>query len=92
MDHGATVRREAKLPRPPSTYLRRFHFDTVTHSDEILMNLIRQMGADRIVLGSDHPADMSHTRPVDVVDRLTELSASDRELILQGNAARLLKL
>ena len=92
MDHGATVRREAKLPRPPSTYLRRFHFDTVTHSDEILMNLIRQMGADRIVLGSDHPADMSYTRPVDVVDRLTELSASDRELILHGNAARLLKL
>ena len=92
MDHTAAVRRESKLPNPPSSYLRRFYYDTVTHSDEILMNLIRQMGADRIVLGSDHPADMSYTRPVDVVERLTALTAEERALILGGNAARLLRL
>ena len=93
MDHGTTVRKECKhMTKPPSTYLRRFHYDTITHSDPILMNLIRQVGADRVVMGSDCPADMSYTRPVDVVERLDGLSASDRDGILGGNAARLLKI
>jgi aminocarboxymuconate-semialdehyde decarboxylase len=93
MDHGTTVRAECKhMTRPPSGYLRRFHYDTITHSDSILTNLIRQVGADRVVMGSDCPADMSYTRPVDVVERLGELSSNERDSILGGNAARLLKI
>src|SRR5262245_3485767 len=93
MDHGTTVRKECKhMKQPPSSYLRRFHYDTITHSDGILMNLIRQVGADRVVMGSDCPADMSYTRPVDVVERLGELSEAERGGILGGNAACLLKI
>jgi len=92
-DHGATVRPEVKdLKHPPSHYLRRFHYDTVAHSAAILMNLVRQVGVDRIVTGTDFPADMSDVDPVRTVESLTELSTSDRDLILRGNAARLLKL
>lgn len=93
MDHGTTVRKECKhMTQPPSAYLRRFHYDTITHSDPILMNLIRQVGADRVVMGSDCPADMSYTRPVDVVERLGGLTEAERGGILGGNAARLLKV
>ena len=93
MDHGTTVRKECKhMTRPPSAYLRRFHYDTITHSDPILMNLIRQVGADRVVMGSDCPADMSYARPVDVVERLEDLTEAERGGILGGNAARLLKI
>jgi aminocarboxymuconate-semialdehyde decarboxylase len=93
MDHGATVRAETKhMTKPPSSYLRQFHYDTITHSVPILLNLVRQVGADRVVMGSDHPADMSYERPVDVVERLTELSASERDLMIGGNAMRLLKI
>ncbi|MCG3772602.1 MAG: hypothetical protein JW384_03817 [Nitrosomonadaceae bacterium] len=92
MDHGAAVRKEATLPQPPSKYLRRFYFDIITHNDEILMNLIRQAGPDRIVLGSDHPADMGHMVPAEVVERLPGLTAAERDLIMGGNASRLLKL
>jgi aminocarboxymuconate-semialdehyde decarboxylase len=93
MDHGTTVRAECKhMTKPPSAYLRRFHYDTITHSNQILMDLIRLVGADRVVLGSDCPADMSYTRPVDVVEKLTELSANERDAILSGNPARLLKI
>lgn len=92
-DHGTTVRAELKhMTQPPSSYLRRFHYDTITHQDWILVNLIEQVGADRVVMGSDCPADMSYTRPVDVVERLKDVSSKDREAILGGNAARLLKL
>jgi len=87
------VRPEVKnLKHPPSHYLRRFHYDTVAHSAAILMNLVRQVGVDRIVTGTDFPADMSDVDPVRTVESLTELSTSNRDLILRGNAARLLKL
>ena len=92
-DHGATVRQEVKdLKNAPSHYLRRFYYDTVAHSREILMNLVRQVGADRVVCGTDFPADMGVGDPVRTVEALAELSTADRDLILRGNAARLLKL
>ncbi len=93
MDHGTTVRPETRhMKKPPSSYLRRFYYDTIAHSNEILTNLVRQVGADRVVIGSDHPADMGYERPVDIVERLSALSASERELIIGGNAMRLLRL
>jgi aminocarboxymuconate-semialdehyde decarboxylase len=93
MDHGTTVREECKhMKQPPSAYLRRFHYDTISHSDSILMNLIRQVGADRVVMGSDCPADMGYTHPVDVIERLRELTPGERDGIVGGNAARLLRL
>ena len=93
MDHGTTVRAECKhMTQPPSAYLRRFHYDTITHSDQILMNLIQLVGADRVVMGSDCPADMSYTRPVDVIERLKDLSSSERDAIVGGNAAKLLRM
>lgn len=93
MDHGTTVRAECKhMTKPPSTYLRRFHYDTITHSDKILMNLIELVGVDRVVMGSDCPADMSYTRPVDVVERLKDLSSNERDAITGGNAAKLLRM
>jgi aminocarboxymuconate-semialdehyde decarboxylase len=92
-DHGASVRAElTHMTKPPSSYLRRFHYDTITHSDSILTNLIEQVGADRVVMGSDCPADMSYTQPVKVVERLEKVSSGDRNKILGENAARLLKL
>jgi aminocarboxymuconate-semialdehyde decarboxylase len=92
-DHGNSVRAEMKhMTKPPSAYLRRFHYDTITHSDSILTNLIEQVGADRVVMGSDCPADMSYTQPVAVVERLNKVAAADRDKIMGGNAARLLAL
>ena len=93
MDHGTTVRAECKhMTEPPSSYLRRFHYDTITHSDQILMNLIQLVGVDRVVMGSDCPADMSYTRPVDVIERLKDLSSNERDAIVGGNAAKLLRM
>jgi len=92
-DHGATVRPEVKdLKNPPSTYLRRFHYDTIAHSGAILLNLVRQVGVDRVVCGTDFPADMSDVDPVRTVEGLSDLPTSDRDKILRGNAARLLKV
>ncbi|MFL5362396.1 MAG: amidohydrolase family protein, partial [Myxococcales bacterium] len=87
------VRAESKKMKDlPSTYLRRFHYDTIGHNNAVIVNMIRQVGADRVVLGSDYIFDMGYDKPVEVVEKLTELSDRDRQMILGGNAARLLKL
>src|SRR5258706_4366768 len=91
LDHGTRVRAELKhMKRLPSEYLRRFTYDTIGHDDRINMNLVRQVGADRVILGSDYCFDMGLDDPVATVARMTEISQSDRDLILGRTAATLL--
>ena len=73
-------------------YLRRFTYDTIVHNDQINLNLIRLVGADRVVLGSDYCFDMGLTDPVGTVERLGALSDAERDLILGATAAKLLRL
>lgn len=59
LDHGHRVRPESKGCRhAPSSYLRRFWYDTLTHAPEPLAFLVDQVGADRVVYGTDFPFDM----------------------------------
>jgi aminocarboxymuconate-semialdehyde decarboxylase len=89
--HGWGVRPECKhLKTPPVDYLRRFYYDTITHMGPTLDYLIKLVGADRVVLGSDFCFDMSYQQPVKVVTNLPGLSEGDKALILGGNAKRLL--
>ena len=93
IDHGARVRPELRhLPRAPSLYLRRFTYDTIGHDDQINLSLIRRVGADRVLLGSDYCFDMGLADPVAAIMRLAPLSEAERELILGKTAARLLRL
>src|SRR5258708_16963960 len=90
LDRGAKVRPELKhLKQPPSAYARRFTYDTIGHNDVIIMNLIRLVGADRVMLGSDYCFDMGYDRPVEIVEGLSEISGSERESILAGPPAKL---
>jgi aminocarboxymuconate-semialdehyde decarboxylase len=92
-DRGFEVRDECNhLPHPPSHYLRRFTYDTVCHSNPIMEFLLRLVGPDRVVLGSDYCFDMGYDRPVDMVRNLDGLDDASRARILGGNAARLLGL
>lgn len=93
LDHAWRVRPECRLtPHPPSTYLKKLYFDSVVYSTESLSNLVRQVGIDRIVLGTDYPFDMGESDPVGLIERTPDLSSADRNRILGENAARLLKL
>lgn len=93
LDQGYKMRVGAKspIPHPPSTYLRRFYFDTITHSPLALRYLIDLVGADHVLIGSDYPFDMGYNRPRDLVDSL-DISPAEKEMILSATAARLLKL
>ena len=45
-----------------------------------------------VVLGSDYPYDMGMEDPVGFINKVRGLSAADRDRIMGGNAARLLKI
>jgi aminocarboxymuconate-semialdehyde decarboxylase len=91
-DHGKQVRPELRaLPRAPSEYLRRFTYDTIGHSTDIMRFVLSLVGADRVMLGSDYCFDMGLERPVEIVQALGLDNAASKQ-ILGGTAARLLRL
>ena len=91
LDQGRQVRAEAQATSSlPSDYLRRLYYDTLVFSHRSLGNLIEVVGADRVLLGSDYPADMGEPRPVDFIESHHDLTDEERRLILGGNMERLL--
>jgi aminocarboxymuconate-semialdehyde decarboxylase len=93
LDHGTKVRAELKhMKQLPSAYLRRFTYDTIGHDDRINANLVKQVGADRVLLGSDYCFDMGVDDPLATVNRIPGVSEEDKKLIAGGNAVKLLRL
>jgi aminocarboxymuconate-semialdehyde decarboxylase len=80
------------MKRPAEEYLRRFHYDLITHSSQIMRFLIDLVGVDRIVTGTDFPQGMAVMQPVDFVESIPGLTHEERSKILCENPARLLKI
>jgi aminocarboxymuconate-semialdehyde decarboxylase len=92
LDHGFKLQPQAKrIAHAPSTYLRRFTYDTIAHSKPIMEFIISQVGVDRIMLGSDYCFEVGYDRPVEVVEDL-RLSSEQRKMILGETAAKILKI
>jgi aminocarboxymuconate-semialdehyde decarboxylase len=94
LDRGWQVRSEARMhiQHPPSTYQRHFYYDCVTNSEVALRFLIDQVGADRVVLGSDWPFVGWEPSPPGWVQSLTSLTPEEKEKILCKNLEQLLGL
>ena len=92
MDRGWQVRREARvhITQPPSTYLDKFYYDCLTHSEEALRYLIDSVGIDKVVFGTDWPFDMATDWPVSWILSCESLTMEEKEAILHGNLERLL--
>jgi aminocarboxymuconate-semialdehyde decarboxylase len=81
-----------RTPLPPSTYQRRLYYDTVTSSEDALRFLLNQVGAERVVIGSDWPFVPWPQGPGGWVQGLTSLSQEEKDKILWKNLETLLKL
>ncbi len=62
----------------------------MVHDPAALDYLIRYLGPDRILLGTDYPFEMGDQDPVTFVKSVPEISDDDVAAITGGNAARLL--
>ena len=82
--------KNAKLPRPPSTYMRRMFTDTVSPHSMGVKFAIEYYGADRVMYGSDYPC----WDPATALALIEEigLPAGDLDKILYHNACQVLGL
>ena len=94
LDRGWQVRPEARvhLSKPPSSYLRRFYYDCIVYDERALRFLIDSVGVERVVLGTDWPADMCVDWPVSWVLSMESLTPEEKEAILHKNLEKLLGL
>ena len=92
-DHAFRHRPELRkhIDRPPSEYLRQVSFDTTVFDSDMVTNLVRNYGADHVVLGTDYPFDMGEPDPLKLI-RDADLTDEDRALIFSGNAERLFRI
>lgn len=92
-DHAFRHRPELRqhISRPPSEYLDRLYFDITVFDPTLIETLVRNHGADKVLLGTDYPFDMGLPDPLALLDD-TRLSESERHLIMGGNATRLFGL
>lgn len=69
----------------PSSYCDRFYLDTAVFSQDALAMLIKTVGEDRVVLGSDYPFPLGEQQIGKLV-RESALNGSQKQKLLGGNA------
>jgi OH-DDVA meta-cleavage compound hydrolase len=81
--------------------LRRMYFDTVIHSKDSLAMLIKLVGSDRVVFGTENPGSGTALNPETgrsfddikaLIDEIDFLTPQDRANIYENNAQRLFPL
>lgn len=91
-DHAWRVRPDARsCAREPSSYLKQLYFDSLVHDPQVLRELLRAAGRERVLLGSDFPFDMGTDDPLGAL-RAADLPDTDFHSVRGGNAAALLNL
>ncbi len=81
------------IDEPPTAYLKRhFYYDTVNFSQGSLRLAIDFAGADHLLAGSDYPHQIGSIPLMLEALRALPVTEREREGILGGNAARLLRI
>jgi len=93
LNRGWEKRTDLKhVKHSPIDYLRRFYYDTVGYSDHVLEYLVKVIGADRVLMGSDYCFPIAYEQPVKIVVDHPTLDAEAKRSIVEANARGLLKL
>src|SRR6266404_9326528 len=69
MDHGHRARSDCRtvIKRPPSSYLEKMYFDTITFDAQMLRHMIDKFGPGHVLLGTDYPYDMGEDDPLGLI-------------------------
>lgn len=89
--HACTVRPEITISANDVwDAFGQLYFDTITHDTAALRYLVERVGADRVVLGTDMPFDMSLDRPMEALAEA--LDADTAAAVADANPAKLFGL
>lgn len=89
-DHCAEFDPACKSKKRPSEYLKQLYFDSLVYTGEGLRHLAAEVGAERILLGTDYPYGMGDTDAVNHILGTPGLTDAQKQAILGDNAAKLL--
>ncbi len=78
--------------KKPSDYLRQIYCDSLVYRTQNLRHLIDEAGVSQIVLGTDYPYGMENRNAIAHILSVPGLTDGEREAILGGTLAKLLKL
>lgn len=77
------------IGRKPSEYLRNVYYDTCLYDPAVLGALVRIVGPDRLLLGSDWP--IGEADPVGFISRCHDIADTESRSILGGRFLELIK-
>jgi aminocarboxymuconate-semialdehyde decarboxylase len=94
LEHAYQVRPDtpAGTGASPREQARRFRYDTLTHDQRALRWLVDTVGADRVVLGTDYPAEMGQPDAVAAIEGSGLFTPAERAAMLGGNLVRVLEI
>lgn len=88
--HRDIVRQDC--PNLPSSYMDRFYVDSAVFHPDALDLLVKTMGAERVMLGSDYPFPLGEQVIGELVKTHPTINDSVKSRILAGNAAEFFSL
>jgi aminocarboxymuconate-semialdehyde decarboxylase len=93
IDHGFNVRPDlfADNEHSPRKYLNKMYFDSLVHEAAKLDYLIKLVGADQVMLGTDYPFPLGELQPGKLIDSMA-YDDSIKEMLLNGAALNWLGL
>jgi aminocarboxymuconate-semialdehyde decarboxylase len=75
-------------PHLPSSYIDRFHVDAAVFNADALTFLVKTMGEDRVMLGSDYPFPLGEQQVGSLIRTHETLQPAVRDKLLHANARR----
>ncbi len=88
IEHGFNVRPDlcaVDNPHSPRKYLSRMYFDSLVHEPAKLDYLVKLVGADQVMLGSDYPFPLGEAEPGRLIESM-DYEESIKEMLLNGAA------
>jgi len=94
IEHGFNVRPDLVAVDNdinPRSYIDRFYIDSLVHDPDMLLYMIKLMGAEQIALGSDYPFPLGEHVPGKMIESMN-LDEKTTARLLHGSALRWLDL
>lgn len=77
----------------PEDYLKYIMVDSLTHDDDMLLKLLKHLGPNNIMIGSDYPFPLGELDPIGKsVNKMNFITNEIRDNIMFKNACRIFKL
>jgi aminocarboxymuconate-semialdehyde decarboxylase len=93
IEHGFQVRPDlcaTNNAKGPRTYLGKFYLDSLVHDADALRTLIREVGAERVALGSDYPFPLGEAVSGELIESMSDLTEPVKRRLLAETALEFL--